>query len=144
VPEETAAAPPAIPLATLLPRVGAAVDRHRRRLAARCGLTATALAVLAALDPDDGPSHRDLAARLGIGPATLTPVLDLLEAGGHVRRERDPADRRIVRVRRTPLGRQRLAAAEPVALPEPAPDHEPVLRAYLLAVLAAVDADDWL
>jgi DNA-binding MarR family transcriptional regulator len=132
--------PEPAPLAPLLPRVGAAVDRHRRRLAARHGLTPTGIAVLAALDVDDGPSHRELAARLGLSPATLTPVLDVLEAGGRIRRERDPHDRRVVHLRRTPLGRASLAAAEPVRLPEPDPAHEPAVRAYLLAVLAAVDA----
>ena len=69
----------AVPLEVLLPRVGAAVARHHRRLAARHGLTPTAIAVLAALDPGDVPSHRDLAARIGLSPATLTPVLDRLE-----------------------------------------------------------------
>jgi DNA-binding MarR family transcriptional regulator len=134
--------PEPTPLAMLLPRVGAAVDRHRRRLAARHGLTPTAIGVLAALEVGNGPSHRELAARLGLSPATLTPVLDLLEAEGRVRRERDPADRRVVRVRRTPVGRVSLSAAEPVCLPEPDPAHEPAVRAYLLAVLAAVDATE--
>jgi DNA-binding MarR family transcriptional regulator len=131
---------PAIPMAALLPRVGAAVDRHRRRVAARQGLTPTAIAVLAALD-DDAPSHRDLAARLGVSPATLTPVLDALESTGQVRRERDPGDRRVVRLRRTAHGRERLARAEPVVLPALDPHHEPAVRSWLLAVLAAADAD---
>jgi len=132
-----------MPLELLLPRVGAAVDRYRRRSAARHGLTPTALDVLAALGDDDAPSHRELAARLGLSPATLTPVLDALEAGGHVRRERDPTDRRNVRLQRTTAGAQRLAAAgEPVlALPQPGPAHEPAVRAYLLAVLAAAEHD---
>jgi MarR family transcriptional regulator, organic hydroperoxide resistance regulator len=136
--------PAALPLAVLLPRVGAAVARHRRRFAAQHGLTPTALDVLAALGHGDAPSHRELAARLGLSPATLTPVLDGLEVGGHVRRHRDPSDRRVVRLRRTGAGAQRLAAAGTGApsLPEPAPDHEPAVRAYLLAVLAATEPDD--
>lgn len=131
---------PPLPMAALLPRVGAAVDRHRRRVAARHGLTPTAIAVLAALE-DDAPSHRDLAARLGISPATLTPVLDALESTGQVRRERDPGDRRVVRLRRTARGRDRLAGADPVVLPALDPRHEPAVRSWLLAVLAAVDPD---
>ena len=94
------------PLEVLLERVGAAVGRHRRRIAAAHGLTPTAMAVLAALDevgaggsvgvrgdpartptdhgPAGAPSHRELAGRLGLSPATLTPVLDALETTGAV------------------------------------------------------------
>ena len=131
------------PLAVLLPRVGAAVARHRRRLAARSGLTPTAVDVLVALDAGAAPSHREIAARLGLSPATLTPVLDTLEAAGQIRRERDTADRRVVRVRRTPAGGERLVAAQPTTL-LPAPDagHEPAIRDYLHAVLAAVEAEE--
>jgi DNA-binding MarR family transcriptional regulator len=139
-------------LEVLLSRAGAAVMRYRRRLAARHGLTPTAIAVLAALDAvtagsdtDSGgaPSHRDLAGWLGLSPATLTPVLDALEAVGEIRRERDRADRRVVRLHRTAAGRAHLAAAQsPSRLPQPTPEIEPAVRAYLLAVLAAVEAQE--
>ncbi len=139
---------PDVPIEELVARAGAAVCRHRRRLAAGHGLTPTAIAVLAALDDPtvDGappaPSHRELAGRVALTPATLTPVLDALEAAGEVVRRRDAADRRIVRLHRTPAGRARLAAATPVrGLPRPAPDVEPAVRAYLLAVLAAAEAE---
>jgi DNA-binding MarR family transcriptional regulator len=133
-----------VPLEVLLPRVGAAVARHHRRIASRHGLTPTALGVLDALDRDDAPSHRELASRVGLSPATLTPVLDALEADGQIRRERDPTDRRVVRLRRTALGGQRLAAAAEriPPLPRPAPEHESAVRAYLIAVLAAAEADE--
>jgi DNA-binding MarR family transcriptional regulator len=138
-------------LEVLLSRAGAAVVRHRRRLAAQHGLTPTAIAVLAALDSDADsdtdlggePSHRELAGRLGLSPATLTPVLDALETAGEVRRERDGTDRRIVRLHRTAAGRAHLASAQsPSRLPQPTPELEPPLRAYLLAVLAAVEAEE--
>ena len=137
-------APP--PLEVLLERVGAAVGRHRRRIAAAHGLTPTALAVLASLgaaDPDDpggDPSHRELAGRLGLSPATLTPVLDALESAGEVRRERDRTDRRVVRLHRTPAGRARLVRTPPARLPQPDPEAAPAVRAWLLAVLAAAEA----
>jgi len=135
------------PLEVLLSRVGAAVTRHRRRQAARHGLTPTAIAVLAALDaepePGSAPSHRELAARLGLSPATLTPVVDALEAAGEIRRERDRTDRRVVRLHPTSAGRTHLAGVQsPSNLPRPAPEIEPALRAYLLAVLAAVEAEE--
>jgi DNA-binding MarR family transcriptional regulator len=40
-----------------------------------------------------------LARRAGLHPATMTGILDRLERGGWVVRERDPADRRAVKVR---------------------------------------------
>jgi DNA-binding MarR family transcriptional regulator len=131
-----------VPLEVLLVRAGAAVARQRRRRAADHGLTPTAIGVLAELGRSDGPSHRELAAALGLSPTTLTPVLDALEAEGAVHRERDVADRRVVRLRRTAVGRDRLAAAAAGAaapLPRPDPAHEPAIRAYLLAVLAAAE-----
>ncbi len=48
----------------------------------------------------DGPlSPSALARRAGLHPATMTGILDRLERGGWVTRERDPHDRRAVRVR---------------------------------------------
>lgn len=47
-----------------------------------------------------GPlSPSTLARRAGLHPATITGILDRLERGGWVARERDPADRRAVTVR---------------------------------------------
>jgi DNA-binding MarR family transcriptional regulator len=47
-----------------------------------------------------GPlSPGELARRAGLHPATLTGILDRLERGGWIVRERDPADRRGVTVR---------------------------------------------
>jgi DNA-binding MarR family transcriptional regulator len=44
-----------------------------------------------------GPlSPTELARRTGLHPATMTGVLDRLERGGWIARERDPADRRAV------------------------------------------------
>jgi DNA-binding MarR family transcriptional regulator len=43
-----------------------------------------------------------LARRAGLHPATMTGILDRLERAGWVERERDPADRRAVRVRALP------------------------------------------
>jgi DNA-binding MarR family transcriptional regulator len=103
------------------------------------------MAVLAALgahdhdDPDGAPSHRELAGRLGLSPATLTPVLDALEAAGEVRRERDRTDRRVVRLHRTPAGRAHLARAPSARLPRPDPEVDRAVRAWLLAVLAAAE-----
>jgi DNA-binding MarR family transcriptional regulator len=55
----------------------------------------------------DGPfSPSGLARRAGLHPATITGVLDRLERGGWVERDRDPADRRgvMIRARRGRIG----------------------------------------
>jgi DNA-binding MarR family transcriptional regulator len=55
----------------------------------------------------DGPlSPTALARRAGLHPATMTGILDRLERGGWIARERDPSDRRAVVVR---VARERYA-----------------------------------
>ena len=51
------------------------------------------------LDSHGPLSPTALARRAGVHPATMTGILDRLEKGGWVLRERDPADRRAVLVR---------------------------------------------
>jgi DNA-binding MarR family transcriptional regulator len=51
-----------------------------------------------------GLSGRELAARLNIGPSAVTPLVDGLVRHGYVRREEDPADRRVCWARPTAAG----------------------------------------
>jgi DNA-binding MarR family transcriptional regulator len=126
-------------------RAGLALQGVTRKAAAAHGLSATALDVLAALVELDELSHRDLAGHLRLAPATLTPVLDALEAAGALNRVRDRADRRVVRVSITQRGREwRAAAAAGVAaavarLPAPSSEEAALIRAHLLSVLDAAD-----
>ena len=139
--------PAAEPLDRLLVRAGLALQRFTRTAAAAHGLSATALDVLAALVELDELSHRDLAGHLRLAPATLTPVLDALEAEGALNRVRDLADRRVVRVSITRHGRERYAAAAAgvaaavAALPEPPPGQAAAIRAHLLDLLDAVERE---
>ena len=140
--------PPAEPLDRLLVRVGQALQRFRQRAAAEQGLSATALEVLAVLAEHDALSHRDLAGKVRLTPATLTPVLDALENTGSVARVRDTGDRRVVRISITVPGRERCAGAvEAVTqvmsrLPAPAPEHERAIRAHVHRLLDALELDD--
>jgi len=54
----------------------------------------------------------ELADRLSLEPATLSPLLKRLEAAGLVTRRRDPADERAVAVTLTPAGRRLRQDAE--------------------------------
>lgn len=66
---------------------------------------------LAQLWREDGVTSADLAARTGVSAPAVTKVVSGLERAGLVRRERDPADARLVRVWLTEAGR---ALSEPV------------------------------
>lgn len=56
----------------------------------------------------------DLARRLSLEPATLSPLLKRLEAIGYLTRERDPDDERALQVRLTRRGRAQRRRAEKV------------------------------
>jgi DNA-binding MarR family transcriptional regulator len=61
---------------------------------------------------DEGPQTiGQLAQGLGISQGWASRVVDELERAGYVERERDPADRRVVRVRLTPMGVERVELA---------------------------------
>jgi DNA-binding MarR family transcriptional regulator len=67
------------------------------------------LKMLAAVGPS---SQRVLSDQLRIDRSVMVGICDALEAAGHVRRERDPADRRAYAVSLTDSGRRLLARAE--------------------------------
>lgn len=140
--------PELMPLGKLLSWTGHSLSRFYQRTVAAQGLTPTSIGVLGALAHTNAVSHRELSGHLGVTPATLTPVVDALESAGELTRKRDPADRRVVRLSITDRGRERVAVAlAEVAMtfrgrmPHPPPEHQVVIRDYLLAVLAAVSDD---
>jgi len=62
---------------------------------------------------DEGPQTiGQLAQGLGISQGWASRVVDELERAGYVERERDPGDRRMVRVRLTPMAVERVERAE--------------------------------
>ena len=104
-----------------IPPSGPGAARHRRRLnraikeslrdlgaqlsllnhsvGARLDLKATDLECLDLITRYGPLSPTALARRAGLHPATMTGILDRLERGGWIDRDRDPADRRAVVVR---------------------------------------------
>ncbi len=76
------------------------------------GLTHPQYLVMLALWEAEPLRVNELADRLSLEPATLSPLLKRLEAGGLVTRRRDPNDERAVSVALTPAGRRLRRKAE--------------------------------
>ena len=76
------------------------------------GLTHPQYLVMLALWEAEPLRVNELADRLSLEPATLSPLLKRLEAAGLVLRRRDPDDERAVAVTLTPAGRRLRADAE--------------------------------
>jgi DNA-binding MarR family transcriptional regulator len=74
------------------------VSSLNRQVGSRLAMKDIDLVCLNYVDRYGPISPKILAASLGLHPATLTGVLDRLEHGGWVARERDPDDRRAVLV----------------------------------------------
>jgi MarR family transcriptional regulator, organic hydroperoxide resistance regulator len=81
-----------------------AMARAYQPLLEPLGLTYAQYLVLVVLWGGDGLTVSALGERLFLGSSTLTPLLKRLEDQGRVRRERDRADQRLVRVFLTPAG----------------------------------------
>jgi MarR family transcriptional regulator, lower aerobic nicotinate degradation pathway regulator len=83
-----------------------------RRLEAR-GESVLAWQLLNQLQRWGPATQREIAERAAQHPTGVSRLLDELERGGYVRRHRDPADRRKVRVQITPPGIARLEQSRP-------------------------------
>ena len=94
------------PIGLLVSRTAKALDRALDdRLAAVGGSTATWL-VLSSLKNGEHRTQGELAEAVGVRSPTLTHHLDGMERAGLLRRERDPANRRVQRVLLTDAGEQ--------------------------------------
>ena len=82
-----------------------AFNRAYKPLLDQLGLTYPQYLVMVALWDQDGQTVGSLGGKLFLESSTLTPLLKRLEASGHVRRARNPADERQVRLFLTEQGR---------------------------------------
>lgn len=106
----------ALAAAVELGRASASVVAALSASAGEAGLSPArwrALVTLAALAPPDGLPAGALADRLHIRHATATRLVDSLVSAGLVRRKRDRADRRVVRLAVSTKGQARLREALP-------------------------------
>ena len=78
------------------------------------GLTYPQYLTMLVLWEHDGVPVKELGERLGLDSATLTPLLKRLETQGLVRRVRDDADQRVVRIHLSDAGRALRARARKV------------------------------
>ncbi|MEV0082315.1 MarR family winged helix-turn-helix transcriptional regulator [Saccharopolyspora sp. NPDC050642] len=142
--------PQRMPLTRLVGLAGRRLAHHwERAVAQSTDLSKTALMALTTIDEQDDPTHREVAQRCWVRPATLTPVIDALESDGLLTRRRDTADRRVVRLRITPAGRAALDAAwRGVSAefrriePRTDPAEAAVVRKYLLAILGELSEEE--
>ncbi|OKO76340.1 MarR family transcriptional regulator [Bradyrhizobium sp. NAS80.1] len=83
-----------------------AFGRAYKPLLDKVGLTYTQYIALVALSDEDEQTVSALGEKLFLESNTLTPILKKLEQMGYIRRHRDPADERQVRLSLTPAGRK--------------------------------------
>lgn len=94
-----------------LRRIMRAADIHSQKLFRESGLTTPQLLVMQGIEKAGKPSTSAIARHVVVSQATVSRIIDRLECAGLVRREKASADRRVVNVSITDLGRERLAAA---------------------------------
>jgi MarR family transcriptional regulator, organic hydroperoxide resistance regulator len=83
-----------------------AFNRVYQPLLDKIGLTYPQFIAMILLWEDDGQTVGELGQRLFLQSNTLTPLLKRLETLGYIKRSRDPADERQVRINLTEAGRK--------------------------------------
>ena len=86
-------------------------SEHRRARSDRAALSARDASILAHLSVDEPLRAAELARHLGLRPSTLSAALAQLEALGYIRRDTEPADRRVHRIGLTAHGEAAMAAS---------------------------------
>lgn len=132
-----------------LRRIMRAADLHSQKLMKESGLTAPQLLVMQAIEKEGSPSTSTLARSIAVSQATMTRIIDRLERGGLVRREKASADKRVVNISLTDAGRKKLESA-----PEPLQEEflrefrkledweRQMLKSSLLRIAKMMDAQD--
>ncbi|MFC3678534.1 MarR family winged helix-turn-helix transcriptional regulator [Bacterioplanoides pacificum] len=81
-----------------LRRIIRATDLHSKKLSKTSGLTAPQLLILQTLREQSDLTVGEVAKKVSLSQATVTTIVDRLERGGYVYRERGTADKRKVYV----------------------------------------------
>ncbi|MGS2720795.1 MarR family winged helix-turn-helix transcriptional regulator [Paraglaciecola aestuariivivens] len=88
-----------------LRKVIRAIDLYSKKLSKESGLTSPQLIVLQEISVHDGCMVKDIASSINLSSATVTSILDRLEARSYVIRERSATDRRKVGLHLTEEGK---------------------------------------
>jgi MarR family 2-MHQ and catechol resistance regulon transcriptional repressor len=96
-----------------LVRAASTLRERLERASKSAGLTESQLGVLEALLHLGPLQQHEIGAKLLVSRANVTLLADRLADLGLVRREREVADRRCIRVHLTPAGRRRIVAVFP-------------------------------
>lgn len=132
-----------------LRKIMRAADLHSQKLMKESGLTAPQLLVMQAIEKEGDPSTSALARHIVVSQATVTRIIDRLERAGLVRRVKSSKDKRVVNVRLTDAGQEKLGSA-----PEPLQAEflrrfrmledweQQMLKSSLLRVAKMMDAED--
>ncbi len=88
-----------------------AVQSHSKRVEKVCGLSSAKLWMLHEVAQNPGIRVSELAKLLSIHPSTCSNMLDKIEAGGLIYRDRSKTDQRTVHLFATESGRQLLTSA---------------------------------
>ncbi len=131
--------PPAVELAGALRTEVNRLAFHLRRPATKSGVTPTRLAALSALQRrPDGLRQGDLAAQMGVSPASMTRLVEILREAGWVVRERDRDDQRAYVVRLSAAGEQTLDGLRRESTTQLSEDIEALTDDQRVALSAAV------
>jgi MarR family 2-MHQ and catechol resistance regulon transcriptional repressor len=138
------------PLGRLISIAGHVVEQHwGRYLAEHHGLTSAGMRVLLVLLRAGDSTHREMAERCFVRPATLTGIVDTLERDGFVARRRDPDDRRSVQLSLTDKGREHALAIidlihsnRPLTSVDADPAKQAVIREFLTEIITSMSDGD--
>jgi MarR family 2-MHQ and catechol resistance regulon transcriptional repressor len=138
------------PLGRLISIAGHVVEQHwGRYLAEHHGLTSAGMRVLLVLLRAGDSTHREMAERCFVRPATLTGIVDTLERDGFVARRRDPHDRRSVQLSLTDKGREHALAIidlihsnRPLTSVDADPAKQAVIREFLTEIITSMSDGD--
>lgn len=95
-----------------------AIDIHSKQLSRESGLTGPQLIVIKKISELDGPMAKQVAQEINLSPATVTSIIDRLEARNLVKRQRSQIDKRKVELYLSDAGKVLLQDA-----PKPLQDH---------------------
>lgn len=131
-------------------RFGAVLGELHRLLRRRTGarvrrdpLPEAQVELLLLVRDTPGISGKEVARRLGTAPNTVSTLVSDLTDAGLLARDRDPADRRVVRLHATDAARSRMADYEThraALLAEALAELPPPARAAILAAVPHLDA----